>query len=66
MPLLLLMRRWGHKCLGGKWRELVVVHSGYDGLWRGGGWFVIVFYGMFRQKIRWGQNAGFQCAYIQY
>ena len=27
--------------------EAVVVRGGYDGQWRGGGWFVIVFYGLF-------------------
>ena len=66
VPLFLWGRGWGHKCLVGKWREGVVVHSGYYGWWRGGGWFVIVFYGMFYQKIRWGQNAGCQCVYIKY
>ena len=34
--------------------------------WRGSNWFVIVFCGIFRQKIRRGQNSGCQCAYIQY
>ena len=28
----------------------MVVRGGYDGLWRGGGWFVIVFYCMFHLK----------------
>ena len=28
----------------------MVVRGGYDCRWRGGGWFVGVFYGMFRQK----------------
>ena len=44
----------------------MVVHSGYDGWWRGGDLFVIAFYGMFHLKKKWGQNAGCQCAYIQY
>ena len=44
----------------------MVVHGGYDDQWKGGGWIVTVFYRMFRQKIRRGNNAGCQCAYIQY
>ena len=31
-------------------RELVVVHGGYNCRCRGGGWFVIVFNGIFRKK----------------
>ena len=38
--------------------EGVVVRGVYDGQWRGGGWFVIVFYDKFFQKIRLGQNVG--------
>ena len=28
----------------------MVFFGGYEGRWRGGGWFVIVLYGMFRKK----------------
>ena len=38
-----------HHLLLSKRREGVVVRGGYDGRWRGGCWFVIMFYGMFRQ-----------------
>ena len=44
----------------------MVVRGGYESQWRGGSWFVIVFYGMFRQKTRWVHDAGCQCVYVQY
>ena len=37
----------------------MVVHGGYDGWWRGGGWFLTVFYGMFHQKSDWVIMQGF-------
>ena len=48
------------------WINEVVVRGVYDILWKGEGWFVIVFYGMCHKKSRRGQNSGCQCAYINY
>ena len=48
------------------WRKVVVVRRGYNSWWRGGLWFVTIFYGMCCQKSRKVHNSGCQFSNIQY